>query len=91
LRRGTLPVCMRYYFNIVDGINLRDNHGTILANDAEARLYAGQMLIYLKRAKRDEKIQKYIEVTDASGEEVFRLAVPFEKAARGRLAGAVKN
>jgi hypothetical protein len=81
---------MRYHFNIIDGINLRDYNGTILADEAEARLYAGQMLTYLARAKRAEKIQKYIEVTDDSGAEVFRLAVPSKKTARARP-GAAKN
>jgi hypothetical protein len=82
---------MRYHFNIVDGIDVPDYNGTILANEAQARLYAAQMLIYLKRGKRTEKIQKYIEVTDDRGVEVFRLAVPFKKAARVRPAGALKN
>ena len=71
---------MRFHFHIVDGINLHDYRGTVLADESEARVYADEMLTYVARAKRTEKNQKFIKVTDGSGVEVFRVAVPVEQA-----------
>jgi hypothetical protein len=71
---------MRFHFHIVDGINLEDYQGTVLADESQARVFANEMLAYVARAKRTEKNQKFIRVTDDSGAEVFRLAVPVERA-----------
>jgi hypothetical protein len=71
---------MRYHFHIIDGINLLDYRGTLLADEGQARVYADEMMAYVARAKRTEKHKKFIKVTNDSGAEVFRVAVPFEKA-----------
>jgi hypothetical protein len=71
---------MRYHFHIIDGINLHDYRGTILANESQARVYADEMMTYVARAKRTEKHKKFIKVTNDSGTEIFRVAVPIEKA-----------
>ena len=70
---------MRYHFHVIDGIDLCDYQGTILASEAEARIYADKMIIYLARAKRAEKNQKFVKVTDDDGAELFRVAVPLKK------------
>ena len=41
-------------------------------------MYANEMMPYVARAKRTEKY-KFIKVTNDSGAEVFRVAVPFKK------------
>lgn len=69
---------MRYHFHIVDGIDLCDYRGTILADEYEARIYAKQMMAFVARAKRTEKNRKFIMVTDNDGAEIFRLAVPVQ-------------
>jgi len=71
---------MRYHFHIVDGINLHDYRGTVLSDESQARVYANEMMTYVARAKRTEKHKKFIKVTNDSGAEVFRVAVPLEKA-----------
>ena len=68
---------MRYHFNVIDGIDVCDYLGTMLANESEARMYADIMKAHLARAKRAEKHQKVIRVTDGKGAELFRVAVPF--------------
>lgn len=73
---------MRYHFHIIDGINLHDYRGTILADESQARVYADEMMAHVARAKRNERHQKFIKVTDADGAEVFRIPVPVAKAGR---------
>jgi hypothetical protein len=70
---------MRYHFHIIDGINLHDYRGTVLADESQARVFANEMMTYVARAKRTEK-HKFIKVTNDSGAEVFRVTVPFKKA-----------
>ena len=72
---------MRYHFHVIDGINLHDYRGTILADESQARAYANEMLAYVARARRDEKHTKFIKVTDDGGAEIFRVAVPLEQPA----------
>lgn len=69
---------MRYHFHVIDGIDICDYRGTILADEYEARIYAKQMMAVVARASRTEKNQKFIQVTDNDGAEVFRLAVPMK-------------
>jgi hypothetical protein len=70
---------MRYHFHVIDGINLHDYRGTILADESQARTYANEMMAYVSRARRNEKHKKFIKVTDDGGAEIFRVAVPLEK------------
>jgi hypothetical protein len=70
---------MRYHFHIIDGINLSDYRGTVLANETQARVHADEMMAYVAKAKRIDKQPKFIKVTDENGGEVFRVPVPFEK------------
>jgi len=69
---------MRYHFHIIDGVNLRDYRGILLADETQAREHAHEMLAYVAKAKRLDKQPKFIEVTDEDGAEVFRVSVPYE-------------
>jgi uncharacterized protein YegJ (DUF2314 family) len=71
---------MRYHFHVIDGIDICDYRGTILADEYEARIYAKQMMAVVARASRTETNQKFIQVTDNDGAEIFRLAVPVKDA-----------
>jgi len=71
---------MRYHFHVIDGIDICDYRGTILANESQARIYADGMLAHLARAKRAETNQKFIKVTGDDGAELFRVAVPLKNA-----------
>jgi hypothetical protein len=70
---------MRYHFHIIDGVNLHDYHGTVLANETQARVHADEMMAYVAKTKRIDKKPKFIKVTNDDGGEVFRVPVPFEK------------
>ena len=70
---------MRYHSHPVDDIDVHDRRGTVLAGEAEARVFAGEMVAHVARAKRAEKNPKFIQVTDNAGVELFRVAVPTEK------------
>jgi hypothetical protein len=69
---------MRYHFHIIDGVNLNDYRGTVLSNETQARVHADEMMAYVAKAKRIDKHQKFIKVTNEDGAEVFRVSVPFE-------------
>jgi hypothetical protein len=71
---------MRYHFHIIDGVDLRDYRGTLLANETQARAHADEMLTYVAKAKRLDRQPKFIKVTNEEGAEVFRVSVPYEKA-----------
>ena len=69
---------MRYHFHIIDGVNLNDYRGTVLASETQARVHADEMMAYVAKAKRIDKHPKFIKVTNEDGAEVFRVPVPFE-------------
>jgi len=64
----------RYHFHVLDGVDLRDYHGTELSDEEEARRYAEDMARMLARRPGDEN--RRIKVTDETGREVLALPVP---------------
>jgi len=61
-----------YYFDIKDGVPLRDKHGLQFATLSEAIEHSKQLAHRLRTDKRTGADDNYIAVIDESGAEVHR-------------------
>ncbi len=65
----------RYHFHVVDGLELFDSKGLVLADDRAARTHAEGMAASLQTSSAMDRGIKAIRVVDEEGKEVARIRV----------------
>jgi hypothetical protein len=61
-----------YYFDIKDGVPLRDTHGLQFANLAEAIKHSKDLAQRIRNDRRAGAADNYVAVVDESGAELHR-------------------
>ncbi len=61
-----------YYFDIKDGVPLRDKHGLQFASAAEAIKHSKDLAQRIRNDRRAGAADYYVAVVDDSGAEIYR-------------------
>jgi hypothetical protein len=65
----------RYYFHVVDGVEIFDSHGAVLSSHGEALAHAERVANNYRNGKKADTPMKAIRVTDDKGSILFRVPI----------------